>query len=120
MTEHPPLDRLRSLLAGELGEGQKEALVEHLTGCENCFQTVEALWRDEEPLAAIDARPDLDDDTAERLERRLLSRIHLASFGNSLAWLTTEGFLRVVLGLLRPFLAPSSAAARAASRGKRR
>jgi hypothetical protein len=115
MNRHPAASELRELVLRTLDAREEEqALLEHLSRCDECFQVYEDLWAE-----ASGDLPDLnyvflDSSGGRRLEERLFHRIHVASLGTASGWLVTEGFLHVVVGVLLPIVsfdrAPTSRA----------
>lgn len=103
MKEHPTRAELLDLL-GRGGQDDDQALLEHVSGCDECFEVYDGLW-----AQALEARPELaeallESATSRRLEARLFRRIHLASLGTASSWLVTQGFLCVLLGVLLPIV----------------
>lgn len=115
MSQHPAASELRELVLRTRDALEEEqAIFEHLSRCDECFQVYEDLWTE-----ASGDLPDLDyvfldSPGGRRLEGRLFHRIHVASLGTASGWLVTEGFLRVVVGVLLPIVsfehAPTSRA----------
>lgn len=115
MNQHPAASELRELvLRARDALDEEQAIFEHLSRCDECFQVYEDLWAE-----ASGDLPDLtdvfpDSSGARRVEGRLFHRIHVASLGTESGWLVTEGFVRVVVGVLLPILsfehAPTSRA----------
>lgn len=102
---HPTPAELRDL-AGRTLEALDEdrALTEHLTQCDECLELYDALWREASTdLADLDAVFP-DSVAVGRLEYELFRRIHVASLATASSWLVTEGFLRVILGVLLPIV----------------
>lgn len=115
MNRHPAASELRELVVRPRDAvDEEQAIFEHLSRCDECLQVYEDLWAE-----ASGDLPDLnyvflDSSGARGLEGRLFHRIHVASLGSASGWLVTEGFLRVVVGVLLPIVglehAPTSRA----------
>jgi len=105
MSQHPEASELRQLVLRTLdARDEEQELLEHLSHCDECFQAYEGLWAE-----ASSDLPDLtevflESSDARRLEGRVFQRIHAASLGTASGWLVTEGFLRVVVGVLLPIV----------------
>ncbi len=106
MNRHPELSDLERLAAGDLTDAESERYLRHLARCESCLEIAETAWTG---LGALttgeEERRPLGQATADDIERRLFHRIHVAGTGTQLAWLATDGFVRVLVVLLRPFVA---------------
>lgn len=101
--EHPPVARLRRLLAGELETAQAETVLAHLEGCEVCLELAEGVWAETSPLVA--ETPTLDRERSRAIESAILWRIRRVALVEDAVTLGSRGFVHVVLGLLRPLLA---------------
>ncbi len=112
-SKHP--DNLNTFVAGELDEVQNSAIIEHLSHCNTCLAVVDELW-DNRPIdaPAIDV-PELDTQTINRLEGRVVRQIQLSNFGGRAIWLGTAGvvdtymkmlpsYVETCLAMLRPLL----------------
>ena len=112
MNQHPEPSQLRELVLRTLDD-EKE-LLEHLSHCDECFEIYEGLWAKASGDLPELSGAFLDSTTNQRLEGRLFHRIHVASLGTASGWLVTEGFVRVLVGVLLPIVgfkrAPTSRA----------
>lgn len=106
MKRHPGPSDLERLVAGSLTDAESERYLRHLARCESCLEIAEAAWTGlAELTAGVKERQPLGQATADDIERRLFHRIHVAGTGTQLAWLVTDGFVRVLVVLLRPLVA---------------
>ena len=103
---HIDFDILSSFVAGQLGKSETNQVMTHLAECEECLVRVDDLWARQPTGAAIAVG--LDDRTAIRMERHLISRIHRSNLAETILSLGTEGFMSVAMTLLRPFLGSNS------------
>ncbi len=115
MNKHPAPAELRELVTRTLDAlDEEQALLEHLSHCDECFQVYEGLWA--EASADLPGLTDvfLDSTASQGLERRIFHRIHMASLGTASGLLVTRGFLCVLVGILLPIVdfehAPTSRA----------
>ncbi len=104
-TTHFSRDLLERYVSGQLSETESESITSHLAECEACLSLTDQLWTRQPIGEALLDNPDLDTDTASRLERKLVARIHRSNLGSAVTRLGTQGFLSVAFGLLRPFMA---------------
>lgn len=102
MSPHPDDQTLVRLVAGKLEPDRSEAVLSHISDCDACLERAEAAWGGIENLAGVTEAPPIGDRSALEIEIRLLRRVHLAQLGTQVSWLVTDGFLAVVLVLLRP------------------
>ncbi len=100
---HPPTEDLVKLLSGELDPDRSSSVLSHAEGCERCQQLSELIWA--EALPRRDPVPtEMDGVTAEALEKRLVARLHQANLAEKFLDLGSNGFVIVLLGLLRPVI----------------
>lgn len=97
MTEHP--ENLLAFVSGQLSEPEAEAVISHLAECDRCLTTVDDLWQDSLRHLTERPSPSLDQETAKRLEGRLLRQIHRTDLGGRAVWLGTAGLLDTTLTL---------------------
>lgn len=115
MNQHPAPGQLRELVSRTLDAlDEEQALLEHLSHCDECFEIYEGLWAEASGDLPELSEVFLDSTAGRTLEARLFHRIHVASLGTASSWLVTEGFLRVLVGVLLPIVgferAPTSPA----------
>ncbi|MCP5097547.1 MAG: hypothetical protein GY943_18530 [Chloroflexi bacterium] len=94
---------LQQFISGELSEAEADEVVEMLTSNEQKMDMLDQLWdaQPEEPSGGT--RPDLDKETAKRLEYSLVQQIHRSKITGAVLKMGTRGFASVAMGLLRPF-----------------
>ena len=106
MKKHPEPAELRDLVSRSVEAlDEDEPLLEHLSHCDECFQIYEDLWAEVSQDLPELSEMFVDSAASQRLEGRLFRRLHVASLGSASGWLVTDGFLRVVVGVLLPVLA---------------
>ncbi len=101
---HISQERLEQFVTGLLSEAEAEDVMSHLAECEQCLSLTDTLWTSQPVGRTLSESVDLDVTTAERLERRLVSRIHRSNLSGAVVRLGTQGFMSVALGLLRPLI----------------
>lgn len=101
--QHPTTEELIRLLSGELAPRQAAAVLSHAEECSQCEQLCEAIWAEMGPQQDR-ASSDIDPETAVVIEEQLLTRLHRGKFAESVLDLGSQGFLLVVVGLLRPIV----------------
>jgi hypothetical protein len=104
MSTHPDEDTLRTLVAGELDSALKEILLEHLAVCDSCMEIADRVWEGIPGLAQTLDVPPMDLENQRLVQMRLLHRVHLANLGTQVTWMVTEGFMGVLIVLMRPLI----------------
>ena len=106
LSENRPL--LRAFINGRLSDAQTTLLLEQLVDDEEALAAVDRIWEEQGRGGANLRVPDLPTDQARRIERRLFDSLRRGDLGSKAIRLGTQGFLDVLLALLRPLLDPSS------------
>ncbi len=95
---------LADFVEGRLSETDNLAVIEHLASCESCEAEVERLWRRSEPGRALPQVPDAQAVSTDRVESSLFRRIRRTDLGGQVIQLSTQGFLDLIVALVRPFM----------------
>lgn len=103
---HPSIERLTSLLRGDLASSEADDVLNHVEHCERCRSRCEFVWAEQpqeaEARAPSSSPPQVDEDLVQRIELKVLRRVHQVQIVDSFAGFATHGFFFVFLGLLRP------------------
>lgn len=102
MSEHPDEKILGLLFERSLDLDESDALMLHLSECEECLGRVEERWGGIVGLVDDADIPTAGGQEWARIEGGLFRQVHLATLGSDVSWLVTGGFLSVVLYLLKP------------------
>ena len=94
---------LDDFVAGKLSEADTEAVMAYLSENEEALAYVDDLWQRELVLATAVA-PSLDVQTANRIERQLIRRIHQSNLVGMITRLGIVGFGEVVKAILIPII----------------
>ena len=97
--KHVSAQDLEALYSGLLSDAVADVVIAHLAACEHCLAIADDRWAGTADLAI----PNLDLESATRVERRLRRNIHRSNLGGQIFRLGTQGLVRVWLGLLEPF-----------------
>jgi hypothetical protein len=107
-TQHPRTSELRSFVDDRLGEEQVEQILAHIEVCDACLEAVDQMWSDRWDRAVLaDEAP--TSESARRVERRLLQRMHILTMMRQTARLVFLGPPRLILGFMRPMQKPNAA-----------
>jgi anti-sigma factor RsiW len=102
--DHIPRQQLEQFVKGQMNETESEQVMSHLGQCDHCLALTDELWNEQPVSRAMSEIVDLDDRTAERMQRKVTSQIHRSNLSGNMIRLGTQGFLSVALGLLRPLV----------------
>ena len=100
-TEHPAPQTLADLVSGRLDDGESETVISHISECGTCLAVVDGLWDDPQAEAG-GAVPDLDPETARRVEQRLRRRIDRNNLVAQVVRLGTHALWTALVALLQP------------------
>ena len=103
-SNHITRERLEHFVSGRLTDHESDQVMAHLAECDVCLSSTDELWASQPVGEAVSYIVDLDADTATRVERKLVRKIHRSNMTGSVVRLGTQGFLSVMLGLLRPLM----------------
>ena len=92
---------LDDFVAGSLSEADTEVVMSYLSENEEALAYVDDLWQREFVLTTAVA-PSLDVQTANRIERQLIRRIHQSNLVGMIIRLGIVGFGKVVNAILKP------------------
>ncbi|RMD47996.1 MAG: hypothetical protein D6835_06795 [Candidatus Thermofonsia bacterium] len=95
---------LERLITGRLSDRQAEQVMAIIGENDACMDALDALWLQMPIGAAIADVPNLDEETAVRLQRRLVHQLHRSNLTGEMFKLGTKGFLTVAASLLRPLI----------------
>jgi hypothetical protein len=73
--QHPSLKTLESFVAACLAAAEAEAVIVHLSECEQCLSIANQLWAERLDAGAHPSIPDLMSETVKRAEQKLRRRI---------------------------------------------
>lgn len=108
--EHPT--NLAAFVSGRLNESDTQTVLDHLAECDHCLTAVDTLWPNLDEQLGPALGPPLPDERAAMLESRLVERMQRTNLGARILWFSTQGFVRVALAFLEPFLGKSQASRR--------
>lgn len=97
---------MEKMLSGDIPQDEMSLLLELVDQSDAYLETADALWA--EKLALLDDVPELQPDTAQRIEHMIEKRIHRADFSSELFRVGTQGVASVWTALLRPLFSPSN------------
>ena len=92
---------LEDFVACKLRGAEAEAVMQHLTENEEALAYVDRLWAQQLALATA-VTPSLDIQAANRIERRLIQRIHQSNLAGTLFRFGLVGFGKVAQAILMP------------------
>lgn len=101
--DHLTSYQLQEFISGRIDATESEQILIHLEQCDRCLVQIDALWSRQPAASALAELVELDAQTARRLERQLVRKIHRSNLSATVLRLGTHGFLSVAVGLLRPF-----------------
>jgi hypothetical protein len=103
-SEHIVLERLERFVAGESSEAESEEIMTHFAHCEECMSLADELWVREPMGTTVSEIAGLDGQTADRLQRELVKRLHRSNLSGAVFTLGTQGFFSVAMALLHPLM----------------
>jgi anti-sigma factor RsiW len=106
MIDKPSTEKLKRFVEGELDADETERMLTYLAQDDEALDVVDELWQ-EISFASIDEDgqvPELDDATAQEVERLLFDRIHRTDLTGDVLRLSTQAASAVYWALLRPFV----------------
>lgn len=102
---HPDL---QAYIDGKLTPAEMTAVEAHLENCDECHTWLDEIWARYMAALSGEQTPELSDEAARSMERRLLNQIHRSDLGGQALDLGTRGFFQVLLAMIKPLFSRNS------------
>lgn len=103
-SNHLDEQTVQRYVMGQLSQPAMEAVLHHLEQCDQCLERVEQLWGSERVGLAVASEREETAVSSQQREQRLVNRIHRSNLGGTVVEVSLNGFLDVIIALLRPIL----------------